>query len=144
MLYTDGARFELGKADRMRDGSDVTIVACGLMVERALQAAQALEGEGVSARVLNMATIRPLDVDALEQAARETGAIVVAEEHLVHSGLGAMCAQALATRHPAPMEFVGVQDRYGESGKWHEVLEMMGLTAENIAAAARSVIARKA
>ena len=144
VLYTDGARFELGKADRMRDGSDVTIVACGLMVERALQAAQALEGEGVSARVLNMATIRPLDVYALEQAARETGAIVVAEEHLVHSGLGAMCAQALATRHPAPMEFVGVQDRYGESGKWHEVLEMMGLTAENIAAAARSVIARKA
>jgi transketolase len=144
VLYTEGAKFELGKADRMRDGSDVTIVACGLMVERALQAAQALEGEGVSARVLNMATIRPLDVDALEQAARETGALVVAEEHLVHSGLGAMCAQALATRHPAPMEFVGVQDRYGESGKWHEVLEMMGLTAENIAAAARSVIARKA
>ena len=144
VLYTEGPRFELGRADRMRHGSDVTIVACGLMVERALQAAQALDGEGVSARVLNMATIRPLDVDALEQAARETGAIVVAEEHLVHSGLGAMCAQALATRRPAPMEFVGVQDRYGESGKWHEVLEMMGLTAENIAAAARSVIARKA
>ena len=144
VLYTEGARFELGRADRIRDGSDVTIISCGLMVERALQAAQALEGEGVGARVLNMATIRPLDVDAIEQAARETGAIVVAEEHLVHSGLGAMCAQALATRHPAPMEFVGVRDRYGESGKWHEVLEMMGLTAENIVAAARSAIARKA
>ena len=143
VLYADGARFRLGEADRLRDGSDVTIVACGLMVERALLAADALSGEGVSARVLNMATIRPLDVAALEQAARETGAIVVAEEHLVHSGLGAMCAQALAARRPVPMEFVGVEDRYGESGTSLQVLEIMGLTPERIAAAARRAVERK-
>ncbi len=143
VLYPEGARFRLGEADLLRDGSEVTIVACGLMVERALLAADALDGEGVSVRVLNMATIRPLDVAALEEAARETGAIVVAEEHLVHSGLGAMCAQALAARRPVPMEFVGVDDRYGESGTSLQVLELMGLTAERITAAARRAVDRK-
>ena len=144
VLYQDGPRFQVGKADMLRDGSDVTLVACGLMVERSLRAAEALEREGISARVLNMATIRPLDLDALETAARETGAIVVAEEHLSHTGLGGMAAQALATRHPVPMEFVGVPDRYGESGTWDEVLEIMGLTADGVAAAARRAVARKA
>ena len=143
VLYPDGARFELGRADRLRAGSDVSIVACGLMVERALQAAEVLSGDGVDARVLNMATLRPLDADALASAARETGAIVVAEEHLTHSGLGALCAQALATTVPVPMEFVGVEDRYGESGTSIEVMELMGLTAEHIVAAARAAIARK-
>lgn len=144
VIYTQGARFRLGHADMLRDGADVTIVACGLLVERALRAAEALAREGIAARVLNMATIRPLDVAALEAAARDTGAIVVAEEHLVHSGLGAMCAQALAATHPVPMEFVGVQDRYGESGTWDEVLEIMGLTADGVAQAARRAVARKA
>ena len=143
VLYTDGPRFELGRAHRMRDGADLTLVACGLMVERALAAADVLAGEGIEARVLNMATVRPLDVQALEAAARETGAIVVAEEHLVHSGLGAMCAQALAANTPAPIEFVGVDDRYGESGTSSEVLEMLGLTADGIVAAARRAVARK-
>jgi transketolase len=143
VIYRDGARFELGRADTLRDGSDVTLVSYGLMVERSLEAADLLAAEGVSARVLNFATLRPLDADALELAARETGAIVVAEEHLVHSGLGAMAAQALASRHPVPMEFVGVDDRYGESGRWHEVLDALGLTAPNIAGAARRAVARK-
>ena len=143
VLYTDGARFELGRADMLRDGSDVTLVSYGLMVERTLDAAEELAADGISARVLNMATLRPLDVDALERAAADTGAVVVAEEHLVHSGLGAMAAQALASRRPVPMEFVGVQDRYGESGRWHEVLDAVGLTAENIAAAARRAVTRK-
>jgi len=143
VLYPDGARFELGKADRLRDGGDLTIVACGLMVERSLQAAEALTREGIEARVLNMATIRPLDVESLEHAARETGAIVVAEEHLTHIGVGAMCARALAERHPVPMGFVGVNDRFGESGTWEETLEIMGLTADRIAEASRSVLARK-
>lgn len=143
VIYTEGARFRLGKADMLRDGRDLTIVACGLLVERSLRAAEALARDGVQARVLNMATLRPLDVEALEAAARETGAIVVAEEHLVHSGLGAMCAQALATRHPVPMEFVGVQDRYGESGTWGEVLDIMGLNAAGVVDAARRVLARK-
>lgn len=143
VVYTGGPRFQAGKADQLRDGTDLTIVACGLMVERSLRAAEALEAEGVSARVLNMSTIRPLDVESLEAAARETGALVVAEEHLTHSGLGAMCAQALATRAPAPMEFVGVEDRYGESGTWSEVLEIMGLTPEGIIAACQRVLERK-
>jgi len=143
VIYTDGPRFQLGKADQLRDGTDVTLVACGIMVERSLRAAEALEREGISARVLNMASIRPLDVDALEAAARETGAIVVAEEHLSHTGLGGMTAQALATRCPVPMEFVGVPDRYGESGTWSEVLEIMGLTADGVVEAARRVVGRK-
>lgn len=143
VVYTAGPRFRLGEADCLRDGSDVTIIAIGLLVERALDAADALAARGISARVLNMATIRPLDTAAVEAAARETGAIVVAEEHLVHSGLGAMCAQALATRHPVPMEFVGVPDRYGESGTSNELLELMGLTAESIVAAAERAIGHK-
>ena len=143
VLYTDGPRFQVGRADMLRDGTDLTIVACGLMVERSLRAAEALQADGISARVLNMATIRPLDVDALERAARETGAIVVAEEHLVHTGLGAMVAQALVERVPVPVEFVGVPDRYGESGTWDEVLEIMGLTPAGVVEAARRVVARK-
>ena len=142
VIYTDGPRFELGKADMLRDGSDLTIVAVGLLVERAQRAADQLASEGIEARVLNMSTIRPLDAAALEAAARDTGAIVVAEEHLSHTGLGAMCAQALATRHPVPMEFVGL-DRYGESATWSEALELMGLTPEGVADAARKVVARK-
>ena len=142
VVYTDGARFELGKAHMLRDGGDLTIVACGLLVERSLRAADQLAGEGLEARVLNMATIRPLDSAALEAAARDTGAIVAAEEHLSHTGLGGMCAHALATSAPVPMEFVGV-DRYGESGTWSEVLEIMGLTPEGVAEAARKVVARK-
>jgi transketolase len=143
VIYTDGPRFQVGKADMLRDGADLTIVACGLMVERSLRAADELQAAGISARVLNMATIRPLDVDALEAAAKDTGAIVVAEEHLFHTGLGAMAAQALAERAPVPMEFVGVPNRYGESGTWSEVLEIMGLTSQGVVRAARKVIARK-
>lgn len=143
VIYTEGPRFEVGRAHQLRDGHDLTIIACGLMVERSLRAAEALEQEGIRARVLNMGTIRPLDTEALEAAARETGAIVVAEEHLVHSGLGAMCAQALATRAPVPMEFVGIEDRYGESGTWSEVLEIMGLTVEGVIEASRRAVARK-
>ena len=142
VIYTDGPRFELGKADMLRDGSDLTIVAVGLLVERALRAADQLASEGIEARVLNMSTIRPLDAAALEAAARDTGAIVVAEEHLSHTGLGAMCAQALAASNPVPMEFVGL-DRYGESATWSEALELMGLTTEGVADAVRKVVARK-
>ena len=144
VIYTEGPRFQLGRADMLRDGRDVTLISYGLMVERTLEAAVLLAVDGIEARVLNMATIRPLDIDALTDAADATGAIVVAEEHLVHSGLGAMCAQALAARVPVPMEFVGVDDRYGESGLWHEILDVMGLTPEAIAEAARRAIARKA
>ncbi len=144
VLYRDGARFELGRADTLREGGDVTLISYGLMVERTLAAADLIASDGIEARVLNMATIRPLDIEALTAAAAQTGAIVVAEEHLIHSGLGAMCAQALASRAPVPMEFVGVDDRYGESGRSDEILDVMGLTPELIAAAARRAVARKA
>jgi transketolase len=143
VIYTDGPRFQLGKADRVREGSDVTIIAAGLMVVRALDAAATLAHEGIDARVLNLASVRPLDEDALLAAARDTGAIVTAEEHLVHSGIGAMCAQFLASRQPVPMEFVGVPNRYGESGTSAELLEIMGLTPDGIVAAARRAVERK-
>ena len=143
VVHGEGFQFKVGKADVMRSGSDVTIVACGVMVASALEAAEGLKAEGLECRVLNMATIRPLDTSALFAAANSTGAIVVAEDHLVHSGLGAMCAQELASYSPVPMEFVGVKNRYGESGQWHEVLDVMGLTPGPIADAARRVISRK-
>ena len=143
VIYDESYRFQLGKAHLLRPGRDVTIIAAGIMVKRALEAAAALEAEGIDCRVLNMATIRPLDREAILSAARETGAIVTAEEHLVHCGLGSMVAQALASEHPVPMGFVGMKDRYAESGRWDVLLEKYGLTAEAIAAEARRVLERK-
>ena len=143
VLYPDGARLQLGKADMLREGTDVTIVAIGTMVSRALDAAETLANSGIQARVLNMASVRPLDEDALVAAARDTGAIVVAEEHLAHTGLGGMCAHALATKLPVPMEFVAVPNRYGESGTSAELMEIMGLTPEGIVSAVQRVVARK-
>lgn len=143
VLYPDGARLQLGKADMLREGTDVTIVAIGTMVSRALDAAETLANSGIQARVLNMASVRPLDEDALVAAARDTGAIVVAEEHLAHTGLGGMCAHALATKLPVPMEFVAVPNRYGESGTSSELMEIMGLTPEGIVSAVQRVVARK-
>jgi len=142
-IYENGSSFKVGQADTLRNGDDVSIIACGLMVDRALQAAELLSEDGIQARVINMSTIRPLDTATLFKAAGETGAIVVAEEHLVHSGLGALCAQALASENPVPMEFVGIQNRYGESGKWFEILELLGLTVEGITDATRRAVSRK-
>ena len=143
VVYSDGARFELGRADRLREGSDVTLIACGLLVEPTLRAAEALAAEGIAARVLNMATLKPLDEDAIIDAARETGAIVTAEEHNVIGGLGSAAARVLALHAPTPMEQVGVADRFGESGPWQSLLERFELTPEAVAAAARRALARK-
>jgi transketolase len=143
VIYDESYQFQLGKAHLLRPGHDVTVIATGIMVTRALDAAAALEAAGIDCRVLNMATIRPLDREAILLAARETGAIVVAEEHLVHCGLGSMIAQALASEHPVPMGFVGMKDRYAESGRWDLLLEKYGLTAEAIAAEARRLLERK-
>lgn len=141
-IYDSAYRFELGKANTLRAGTDVTLIACGIMVGVALQAAEVLASEGVSARVLDMATIKPVDRDAVLAAARETGAIVTAEEHQTHGGLGTQVARVLAEELPTPIGFVGV-DRYGTSGKWDELLGYFGLTPQRIAQAARDVIARK-
>ena len=143
VVYSDGPRFELGRADRLRDGSDVTLIACGLLVEPTLRAAELLAAEGVSARVLNMATLKPLDETAIIAAAHETGAIVTAEEHNVIGGLGSAVARVLALHAPTPMEQVGVADRFGESGPWQSLLERFELTPEAVADAARRALARK-
>ena len=143
VVYADGPRFELGRADLLREGADVALLACGLLVEPALRAAEALAAEGIEARVLNMASLKPLDEAAIIAAARETGAIVAAEEHNVIGGLGSAVARVLALHCPAPMEQVGVADRFGESGPWQTLLERFELTPTAIADAARRAIARK-
>jgi len=144
IIYDESYRFQLGKAHLLRPGRDVTVIATGIMVKRALEAVAALEAEGIDCRLLNMATVRPLDLEAILSAARETGAIVTAEEHLVHCGLGSMVAQALASEHPVPMGFVGMKDRYAESGGWDVLMEKYGLTAEAIVTEARRLLERKA
>jgi transketolase len=143
IVYNGDQSFEIGKAIQVVDGSDVTIVATGLLVAQAILAAETLESEGISARVIDIHTIKPLDHDAIHKAAVETGAIVVAEEHLVDGGLGVRVAQAVAESHPCPMEFVGIHDTYAESGQPDELLEKYGLVARDVTAAARKVVARK-
>ena len=142
-IYPEGYTFVLGKAACPREGRDVTLIACGLMVPVALDAAVFLAAEGIQARVLDMHTLRPLDGAAIAAAARETGAIVTAEEHLVRGGLGAAVAQAVATTCPVPLRFVGLQDTYTGSGSLEELMAKYGLTARHIAAAAREAIAAK-
>jgi transketolase len=142
VIYNGDHKFEIGKAIEVAEGNDVTIVANGLMVAQALLAADALDAEGISARVVDMHTVKPLDRNAIRRAA-ETGAIVVAEEHLVDGGLGVRVAQVVAETHPCPMEFVGIQDTYAESGQPDELLKKYGLTASNIADAVRKAVARK-
>jgi transketolase len=143
IVYGDGMKVTIGQANRLRQGDDVTIVACGLMVAAALEAAHELSAQRVEARVLDMHTIKPVDEGALEEAARETGAIVTAEEHLLDGGLGSVVARVVAARHPVPMAFVGIDDRYAESGDAQSLLEKYGLTASHIAAAVRDVLRRK-
>jgi transketolase len=135
--------FEIGKANRLKDGSDVTIVANGLTVAMALDAADTLSGAGISARVLDMHTVKPIDQAALESAAMDTGALVVAEEHLAHGGLGSVVAMALASARPVPMRFVNLGDQFAESGAADALLEKYGLTAAKVAAAARAAVADK-
>jgi len=135
--------FEIGPAYVMRDGTDVSLVGCGIMVSRCLEAADALAAEGVSAQVLNVPTVKPLDAGTLAKAARDTGAIVTAEEHTVVNGLGSAVAAAVAQEHPVPIEMVGVQDVFGESGDGFELLEKYGLTAAKVVEAARRVVKRR-
>ncbi len=143
VIYDQSYRFQLGKAHRARPGKDVTVMAMGELVAAAVEAAELLAKEGIDCRVLNMASLKPLDEEAVLAAARETGAIVTAEDHLVHGGLGSLVAQTVALHQPVPMAFVGMQDQYAISGRWDELLERYGLTPSKIAEAAREVIARK-
>ena len=138
-----GYKFELGRAAALREGSDLTICATGLMVQRALAAAELLAGEGVSARVLDFHTIKPLDGEALLAAARETGCIVTTEEHSIVGGLGAAGASFLAERCPVPVLRHGVRDVFGRSGKAEQVLEAYGLTPAGIVETARAALELK-
>ena len=136
-------KFEMGKGVNLRDGKDVTIVANGFMVHLALEAAEKLAAEGISARVINIHTIKPIDKDIILDAAEKTGAIVTAEEHNVIGGLGSAVAEVLCEGCPVPMLRVGVEDKFGRSGKVQPLLDMYGLTADNIAAKAKAAIALK-
>jgi len=135
--------YTIGKANLLRTGSDVTIIACGLMVPVALDAAAILSDDGIEARVLDMQTVRPLDREAVEAAARETGAIVTAEEQLVGSGMGNSIARLVAGSCPIPMRFIGVHDSFGVSASLTELMEKFGMTAHHVAQAAREAIAAK-
>ena len=143
IVYDEDYTFELGKGVKMVDGRDVTIVATGVMVDLALQAAKVLEGEGISARVINIHTIKPLDKDIVATAAKETGAIVTAEEHNVIGGLGSAVAEAVCESCPVPVLRVGVQDKYGHSGKVPPLMKMYGLTVEDIVAKAKEAVKLK-
>jgi transketolase len=136
-------RFRIGEASLMRRGNDVTIAACGVMVGHALQAAELLAREDIEARVLNVHTVKPLDESALLAAAKDTGAIVSAEEHTILGGLGGAIAELLAQRHPVPMRFVGVQDRFGTSGDPAELLKAFHLMPEDIVKAVKDVLRLK-
>ena len=136
-------KFEVGKGVKMADGKDVTIVATGIMVNMALEAAKQLEAEGISARVINIHTIKPLDKEIIIEAAKETGAIVTAEEHNVIGGLGSAVAEAVCEACPVPVLKVGTNDVFGHSGKVPPLLEMYGLTPANIVLKAKEAIALK-
>ncbi len=142
-VYGEGHTFEIGKGHIVRDGSDVTIVACGVEVARAVEAAQHLAEEGISARVVNMATIKPIDSALLARCAAETGAIVTAEDHNIHGGLGGAVAESLAATYPCAIEFVGVRDTFGASGEPDELADHFQISAPFIAEAAKRAIARK-
>lgn len=142
-VFDENYKFEIGKAVTLKEGTDVTIIATGLMVNEAIEAAKTLEAEGVSVELINMHTIKPLDKDAVIKAAKKTGCIVTAEEHNIIGGLGSAVAEAVAEECPVPVIRVGVNDEFGKSGPAVELLHLYGLDAENIVAKAKIAISKK-
>jgi transketolase len=143
IVYPEGYQFTLGKAVTMRQGTDATVIAVGIMVAKALEATDILARQGIDCRVINMHTLKPLDEATVVKAASETGAIVVAEEHLAQGGLGSRVAQTVAKEKPVPMEFVNLGDKYAMSGKAEELLQRYGLTARDIEESVKSAVKRK-
>lgn len=143
VIYGPDQKFEIGKGIQLTEGTDLTFISTGLIVAECLKAAEALAAEGISARVIDLHTIKPIDRDIIAKAAAETGCIVVAEEHLVDSGLGVRVAQVVGETHPCVMEFHGINNTYAESGLPEEVLEKYKMTAADVAATARKALARK-
>ena len=142
VVHEEGYKFELGQAERIREGGDVTIIATGVMVSVSLDAADLLAAEGIEARVLNVHTLKPVDEAAIVAAARETGAVVTAEEHYSHGGLGSIVAQVVGQNHPVPVEMVALQG-YSESARAEELMVKYGLTPEKVKEAALKVVGRK-
>jgi transketolase len=143
IIYAPDQKFQIGKAIEVIDGRDVTVIATGILVAEAIRAQETLDAEGISVRVIDIHTVKPIDREEIRRAATETGAIVVAEEHLVDGGLGVRVAQVVAQTQPCPMEFVGIQDTYAESATPEQLLDKYGLVARDIVAAIRRVLARK-
>ena len=131
-IFDDRYKFEIGKGVQLTEGNDISIVATGYMVHKALEAAEVLKSRGIKARVVNMHTIKPIDKELLIKCAGETGAVVTAEEHNIYGGLGSAVAEVLAKEYPVPMGFVGIEDRFTESGDYEQLLKKYGLSAENI------------
>jgi len=142
-IYEDGSTFEIGKSATVRKGRDVTIIASGICVAEAVKAVEILESQGIDAAILNMFTIKPIDKNAIEQAARETGAIVTAENHNIMNGLGSAVAEVLAETCPVPMERIGVRDHFGEVGSVDYLRDKFGLSAASIAEKAAKAVQRK-
>jgi len=143
IVYPEDYHFTLGKAVTMRQGTDATVMAVGIMVAKALEAADILARQDIDCRVINMHTLKPLDEAIIVKAASETGAIIIAEEHLSQGGLGSRVAQTVAREKPVPMEFVNLGDRYASSGKAEELLQRYGLTARDIEESVKSAVKRK-
>lgn len=143
IITADETPFEVGKAQVLKEGDDATIVACGPLVYQSLLAAKQLEEKGINVRVINNHTIKPIDTLTLAKAAKETGAIVTVEEHQVHAGMGAAVAETLAKNYPVPMEFIGMQNTFGESGNTIELYEKYGMSPDAIFKAVENVLKRK-
>ncbi len=143
LIYPEDVKFEIGKADILREGSDVTLIGTGQMVSYCLDAAKALSEEGISAEVINISTIKPLDADAVIGSVKKTGCAVTAEEHSIIGGLGSAVAEAISESCPVPLVRVGTKDTFGESGKAEMLMEKYGLTAKDIVKAAKDSISKK-
>jgi transketolase len=143
IIFDENYKFQIGKGVQLTDGNDVTIIATGCMVYKALEAAVQLKKKGIGARVVNIHTIKPLDEELIVKCAMETGAVVTAEEHNIYGGLGSAVAEKLAEKLPVPMEYVALQDTFAESGSYEELLDKYGLSSENIICKVEKVIKRK-
>ncbi|HRR36134.1 MAG TPA: transketolase C-terminal domain-containing protein, partial [Clostridia bacterium] len=142
-IYDNSYEFTWGKGVQLKDGCDVTIIATGLMVGSALEAYEILKAQGILARVINIHTIKPIDREIIIKAAKETGAIVTAEEHTIIGGLGSAVCEVLSEEYPVPVKRIGIEDKFGKSGKPNELLKLYGLTPEDIVIKAKNVMTLK-
>ena len=143
VVFDSSYKFEIGKGVVLSEGTDVTIIANGLMVEKAIEAGKQLADEGISARIVNMATVKPIDRELVLESAAKTGAIVTAEEHSIIGGLGSAVCEVVCEENPVPVLRVGVNDKFGKSGPAVELLDIFGLSAANIVATAKKAVALK-